>query len=368
VREQSKDIATNIRRRVHNEEIKLLDNIKVQQEKELKSWKEKHVRKFKEHYKERLKAIGEAHLNAEQEKCEDKLAQTRMVAQNLIARRRGKSAALKQKDFHQFKTIPKLRVQTPSSPCKNAATQANLSIQAEIPVHDVPAPGSSAPAKVVNVSTDEDSDSGSNERSLINFMPTRTHVAGEKPLTTGYDAANYAEDTTTSESITAPNDILDSRQPFTQVSDFLKKRQLQRKFDNLQDIDPHQFEKSLETSPLKLTTTKSSISTETYQSRPILKTNTTTCSANTKLTSKSSLKGKENVSQKTTISSASTTSSSLPKVKYYDHNNKFAKEYEMPGNIVVRNERLADEKNAYEEATSFKKLERAEQEELLRKR
>jgi hypothetical protein len=359
VREQSKDIATNIRRRVHNEEIKLLDNIKLQQEKELKSWKEKHVRKFKEHYKERLKAIGEAHLNAEQEKCEDKLAQTKKVAQNVIARRRGKSAALKQKDFHQFKTIPKLS--------KNAATQANLSIQAEIPVHDVPAPGSFAPAKDVNVSTDEDSDSGSNERSRINFMPTRTHVAGEKPLTTGYDAANYAEDTT-SESITSPNDILDSRQPFTQVSDFLKKRQLQRKFENFKDIDPHQFEKSLETSPVKLTTTKSLISTETYQSRPILKTNTATCSANTKLTSKSSLKGKENVSKKTTISSASTTSSSLPKVKYYDHNNKFAKEYEMPGNIVVRNERLADEKNAYEEATSFKKLERAEQEELLQKR
>jgi hypothetical protein len=318
-----------LRRRVHHEEEKQLDQIRQTKENELKSWKERHVKKLKDHYESRLRTFGEAHLNAEREKQAEKLEKEKEVTRAAVAQKRGKSASLKLKDCH-FKTLPKLRVNTPVSPKKNAATQADLQIQAQIPkqtVDEKPAqpPPQRRSALVVDSSTDD---------SILNFQPL-------KP--TSYNPANYAGDTTPESTVVEISSPIiatleESKQPFTQVSDFLKRRQRERQLEDLP------------TASTTSTALKPNVISSPVKSAPPVQ-----------LVPKSPHKGKENFSQRTLKSATATATSvaaSRPTVKYYDHSNRFNKEYKMPSNLVTRS--LPEEKDAYDAAVQLKRTERLE--------
>lgn len=93
VRQQSKDIAENVRNKVRKEKKKQLSAIEKEGEEKLKEWQARKLLELQNQYQECLKDIGLGHKQAELMESEEKDEADRRKTQDAAAKDRGRKAA-----------------------------------------------------------------------------------------------------------------------------------------------------------------------------------------------------------------------------------------------------------------------------------
>lgn len=246
VRQQSKDIASNIRNRYETgkqNEIKRIEKVKTA---ELKNWNAKKIVKLQSEYRNCLASVGEAHELAARERENDKLINEKKIRNEIIAARRGKEAAAKlkkNKEVNQRKNV-KLKKKV-----NNVATQKDLSSE-ESGISDIEnVPDNNSTKKQRSDSLNnllEEINQESDSESLTPIIVTKLKKkalslvdissssmdSNHSTKQLFYNPQNYVDDS--SESIIS-NDKPKSM-PFTQISELLNFKKQRSEFGQLNQI------------------------------------------------------------------------------------------------------------------------------------
>lgn len=341
VRQKSKEIAAQVRDSVRNEEkrqIELLNRIKHD---EMLTWRQKQMGVIEKNFEKCLEQIGEAHVNAARENAKEQFEKQKEKNRK-IALQRGKIAAQK---LNKKKQNMKLTKPT----CKMKEKQI-LTISKKV---------DSSPESVSDTSTSSSSSSDSSVSPVISVenkkkpdekvIKSNTTFSPKKPLSTKfkspgrsleYNSARYESANSTVTDVSFNDSPMSDPPPFiTKVSELLGLKPL--KATSLRS-SPHiaktyKLNKSPVTmrSPInRKTNQKPQINTVSTRLSRVIKTPSKTQSG--KSPSKVLPEKKHFVPEfakckSSTISksnsSVQTTPHRLSRVEFYDHANKFSKQY-----------------------------------------
>lgn len=246
VRQQSKDIASNIRNRYEIGKRNELNRIEKVKTAELRNFNAKKIVKLQKDYRDCLASVGEAHELAARERENDKLIKQKKVRNEIIAARRGKEAAIqlkKNKEMNQRKNM-KIKKNV-----NNVATQKDLSSEESgiSDIENVPDNNSTRKKrsdslnnllKEINAESDSESSPPSTKvtellkkaSSLVDISSSMDSNHSTQRLF--YNPQNYADDS--SETI-----ISDDRPrplPFTQISELLNFKKQRTDFGQLDHV------------------------------------------------------------------------------------------------------------------------------------
>ncbi|XP_065079663.1 interaptin [Ochlerotatus camptorhynchus] len=390
VRQQSKQLAANVRRKVEAAKQKELANVDKLKQAELKSWKQKHITKLQADYQHCLEDVGEAHKAAEAaEQCEIWF-QEKKATQQATAIQRGRHAEAK---LVQDRESRKPKKRKEYKPTKSIAVQ--VSVPAEKPMEeqkkDVPIQIDDSSSSVNTISAFEQFKKCSKANSVPDLRmqdrplsPDFLSSDEEVPTGIGKNKENFPYHNTKSSkrvdtlyynptSFTSPDTLQQhlpaapQLKPFTQVSEFIKRRREDRSHKYAhptgsapKDIPTYSSQKNVQFDDLSENTL--SFPTSTAMDRSILesprKPVRKLVDQPRALPIKAQSKGSHS-KQSTTISSSvgSLTEPGTSKVQYYDYNTKYRKEYDQPTSFVQRIDKPKDgELNAMQEATRLVRL------------
>lgn len=109
MRQQSKEIASQIRENVRHEEQRQLERINRIKQDELLNWRQKQIKSTEKDYKHCLSQIGQAHSAAERENIKQRKLDKQHQKNRKIALNRGKLAAEKMKSDSNMKLTSQTR-------------------------------------------------------------------------------------------------------------------------------------------------------------------------------------------------------------------------------------------------------------------
>lgn len=231
VRQQSKDIASNIRNRYETGKRNEINRIEKVKTAELKNWNAKKIVKLQNEYRNCLASVGEAHELAARERDNDKFIKEKKFRNEIIATRRGKEAAInlkKNKEINQ-KKIVKLKKKVNS-----VATQKDLSSE-ESGISDIEnVPDNKATKKQrsdslnnlleeINQESDSESLTPTNATKLKKKVSSLVDISSSSMDSNHstkqlfYNPQNYADDS----SETIISEDKPKSMPFTQISELL---------------------------------------------------------------------------------------------------------------------------------------------------
>ncbi|KAL1402178.1 hypothetical protein pipiens_006201 [Culex pipiens pipiens] len=396
VRQQSKELAAKVRRNFKTAKQKELANVEKIKQEELKRWKQKNISQLQSEYQFCLEDVGEAHKAAEAaEQCEIWF-QEKKAAQQAAALVRGKQAETKlaeqiqqresqrprkRKEYKPSKSVgiqvnsppQKPLVDQPAAPIRRAQDDSSSSVNTPSAFEQfrkgpktksVPDLRSLSPGFVS--SSDEElllPSSGKNKENIPSHNSARTG-----PDTLYYNANSFTSPDTLHYNHSQPPQKITTRpaasipplKPFTQVSDFIKRRRDTHKPTPYQTTTYSsqkavQFDADLSENTLSFPTSTALDQDHSMQESP----------------RKPARKLLERPRAPPTTATVSSSKQSVgeggsTKVQYYDHLTKFRKEYEQPLGMVHRNGKGANEgeMNAMQEAERHERL----QEEMLKAR
>ncbi|XP_031625721.1 titin homolog isoform X2 [Contarinia nasturtii] len=348
VRQQSKEIAAQVRENVRKEEQRQIENINRIKRDELLNWRQKQTGIVVKNYEKCLEQIGEAHLNAARENAKERQFEEQKVKNRKLACKRGKMAAQKLKEEQALKsakptvnrvkqkqvvTISKAIQSSPESDTSTTSTSSSTSTD----------------ASVIFVETKKKPEVKVNIPTKMPLSPKRS-VKMKSPARTEYNPSRYASaNNSTATDISFTDSPMSDAPPLiTKVSDLLGKKS-SIKATSLRS-SPHIAKTyKLDKSPV----TCRNITRKTTQ-KPQINTVSSRLSRVIKTPSKSSGKSpikvlperkhfvpefvKAKASSKTTTANASiqTAPQRTSKVQFYDHANKFSRQYDGSIDVIER--------------------------------
>lgn len=376
MRQQSKEIASQIRENVRHEEQRQVDRINQIKQDELHNWRQKQIKSTEKDYEHCLRQFGQAHSAAERENVKQRQIDEQHQKNRQIALKRGKLAAEKlktssnmMKSSAQTKAIKakppidhskKVAFQSPETSSSSDTSSSSSSATT------TPSSSNHSTPSVILVETTKSP--GMKVKPIVP-VPIVSPKANKSPIKIReYNPLRYASSANNS---SATDDISMTDSPMsdpppkiTKISDLLGKKPTK---PNGLRSSPHiaktyKLEKSpvSSRSPVKRSNTKPQINLVSSRLSRTIQTPT-------KSSGKSSVKvlperkhfvpeftkakSKELATRKDT--SVQTTPKTSSTVKFYDHANKFSREYE--GNLDLE-ERLLNivPLNAWDEAQQEK--------------
>lgn len=389
VRQQSKQLAAKVRQNFKTAKQKELANVEKLKEAELKTWKKKHIAKLQADYQHCLEDVGEAHKAAEAaDQCEIWF-QERKATQQAAAIQRGRQAELKLAKDIQDREDRKPKKKKNYIPTKSVGTQASAPVEQK---KDVPVQVDDTSSYANTVSAFEQFKKGSKANSVPDvrvpdrlLSPDFLSSDEELLLGTGKNKENIPSHNSASDkrvetlyynptSFTSPETIQHQAsairqqpiKPFTQVSEFVKRRREEKSYKHAhphdtaaKDIPTYSSQKNVQFDDLSENTL--SFPTSTAMDRSILESprkpvrklvvDHPKVIPVVKTTKPSPSK------QSTTTTTGSNSAEGTSKVQYYDYNTKYRKEYDQPRSFVQRNDKPQDgELNAMQEASRLERL------------
>lgn len=135
VREQSKEIASQLRENVRCEEKRQLDKVNEVKRNEMLNWRQKQIGQKDKDYKSCLEQVGKAHLAAERENMRQLRIEEQKEKNRKLALKRGKLAAQKMKGELKLNKCKPIKVPEKRVNIKSMATgvkdDSNMSISSE---------------------------------------------------------------------------------------------------------------------------------------------------------------------------------------------------------------------------------------------
>ncbi|XP_021705269.1 titin [Aedes aegypti] len=384
VRQQSKQLAAKVRRNFQTAKEKELANVEKLREAELKNWKQRHIAKLQADYQHCLEDVGEAHKAAEAaEQCEVWF-QEKKATQQAAALQRGRQAEQKLAKDIQDREARKSKKKKEYVPTKSVAVQVSAPAEQK---KDAPVQVDDSSTYANTVSAFEQFKKGSKANSVPDL---RMHdrplspdfLSSDEELLHGIDKNKENIPTinsTTSKridtlycnptSFTSPETIQQQAsairqqpiKPFTQVSEFVKRRREEKLHQHAhphepitKDIPTYCSQKNVQFDDLSENTL--SFPTSTALDRSILESPRKPVRKLVEQPKVIPLKGKPSPSKRSTTDSNSAGATSS-KVQYYDYNTKYRKEYDQPSAFVQRNDKPREgELNAMQEASRLERL------------
>ena len=368
----------NLRKKVKEQKQQQRQTFEQTKKNELKSWKERHVRKTEQQYKDCLNNIGAAHLATVEENELMKKVKAQQIKNRRIAEKRGREALAKvqqnkcdknrkastTKKNDNFDGITKCTKTTPV--ILNISSDSHSSSSIEVPKTNRNVT-KSLPLAYSREVISMDDDIISISSSLLSLTPD-----DEQPPQ--YNAMNYEAETS-----------VESNAPFTQVSDLLKqlKRNEYSQGKNIRQADTPREDKDVRNETIAKnnteiidkvaassrhsTTIPTSPPKPSTTTKPPQKTPTKPKVVRHKSKSTTHLKpipkkhnfipqfSKVSSSKLPSVATTDPTSLAKPvetqsKVQFYDHSNRFSKEYEACDNIVQKEVPDPHQPNAMEAA------------------
>ncbi|XP_062534122.1 nucleoprotein TPR-like [Armigeres subalbatus] len=380
VRQQSKQLAAKVRQNFKTVKQKELANVQKLRETELKNWKQKHIAKLQSDYQHCLEDVGEAHKAAEAaEQCEVWFHEKK-AAQQAVALQRGRQAELKQAKENQNREDMKAKRKKEYIPTKSIAVQVSVPTEQK---KDVPVQVEDSSAYANTLSAFEQFKKGSKASSVPDL-----HVR-DRPMSPGFSSSdeelllctdknkenisNKQIDTLyyNPTSFTSPETIQQQAfaikqqpiKPFTQVSEFVKRRREEktRKYTHPQatvskENPTYSSQKIVQFDNLSENTL--SFPTSTVMDRSILESPRKPVQKLVEVPKAIPIKTQKSPSkQSTSAATGSSLAAPTSKVQYYDFNTKYRKEYDQPSAFVQRNDKPKQgELNAMQEASRLERL------------
>lgn len=378
MRQQSKEIASQIRENVRHEEQRQLERINRIKQDELINWRQKQLKTTEKDYKHCLSQIGQAHLAAERENVKQRQIDEQHQKNRQIALKRGKLAADK------IKADSKMKSTAPTRPVK---AKAVVDHSKKVAFQTLPETLSSSDSSSTTT-TPTSSSSNSSTPSVIHVEPkkkpemkikaivpvpsikssTSQKAANKSPIKLReYNPSRYASENNSSATDVSMSDspMMDTPPLITKVSDLLGKKS--PKSNGLRSspyiAKTYKLDKTPVSSrhPVKKPTTKPQInSVSSRLSRAIQTPTKSSGKSPVKMLPERKhfvpefvkTKPKEMGTKKDT--SVQTIPKTSSKVQFYDHANKFLSEYES--NLDLE-ERLLNVTplNAWDEAKHAKR-------------
>lgn len=382
MRQQSKEIASQVRENVREEEKRRLDNFNRMKRDELLKWRQKQVGSLELDYKKCLEQVGEAHRAADRENAKQQLIEEQKEKNRKMALKRGKIAAEKIKEN---KSKPKAA--NPSESCKGkqvVIVSKKVDISPDTTSCSTTSSSStsssdSSVCSVILVEKKKKPDTKTNnELYTPSISPKRSSMARSPAKKSAYNPLRFASANNSSATDVSLTDSPMSDPPplITKVSELLGRKTGTKSSISLRS-SPHvaktyKLDKSPVTSRIttKKTVQKPQINTVSSRLSRVIKTPT-------KTSGKSPLKvlpeRKHFVPEFVKLKSSTSTSrnsavQTVPqhssKVQFYDHANRFSRQYD--GNIDLH-EHVQNivPLNAWEEAQRDVQLDEIKRHELL---
>lgn len=370
VRQQSKEIASQIRENVRCEEKRQLDKVNKLKEKELQNWRQKQIGQIDKNYKTCLEHVGDAHLAAERENEMQRKFDEQKEKNRKLAQRRGKLAAQQLKgttnmatttiNDKKSKIVPNIQSTTSFSD-SDTSTSSTISSESSVCSVVLAKPKNSSanlkskvsPAKIKS----KVSPTKFKSNTLPKKSPAKVKWSSKSPE---YDPTKFASFNSSSATDISLMDSLinDSPPVITKVSEML------RKSDPLNPRIAKTYK--LSNSPSKQSQSISKLSRKPL--KPEVKTKLTTISSHI---NKTPSKRSKSCERSSTISERkpyvpefikikdSNLGSAMPKmhpsnalrqkVQFYDHSNRFSKEYDGTMDLEQKEQEIIPP-NAWQEA------------------
>nr|XP_029728900.1 LOW QUALITY PROTEIN: titin-like [Aedes albopictus] len=391
VRQQSKQLAAKVRRNFKTAKEKELANVEKLREAELKSWKQKHIAKLQTDYQHCLEDVGEAHKAAEAaDQCEIWFQEKR-ATQQAAALQRGRQAEQKLAKDIQDRESRKVKKKRDYVPSKSVAIQVSVPAEQK---KDAPVQVDDSSSYANTVSAFEQFKRGSKANSVPDLR-----VPDDRPLSpdflssdeellpaTGKNKENIPAQSSASSkridtlyynptSFTSPETIQHQAsttqqkpiKPFTQISDFVRRRRQEKSHQYAHPHDPpmkdfptYSSQKIVQFDDLSENTlsfpTSAAMGGSILESprKPVRK--LVEHPKTIPIKSKASSPSKRSATA-TTDSTTSAVGATSSKVQYYDFNTKYRKEYDQPSAFVTRNDHPREgELNAMQEADRLERL------------
>lgn len=350
MRQQSKEIASQIRENVRHEEQRQLERINRIKQDELLNWRQKQINNTEKDYKHCLSQFGQAHLAAERENVKQRQINEQHQKNRQIALKRGKLAAEKIKSDSNMKSSTQTRAvkaKTVIDHSKKVAFQtpetSSSSDSSSATTTPTSSSSNSSTPSVILVETKKKPEMKVKKIVPVPSKSVISQKANKSPLKIReYNPMHYtsANNSSATDVSMTDNSMSDTPPLITKVSDLLGKK----------STKPN----GLRSSPYIAKTYKldqSPVSSRNPVKRPIAKPQINSVSSRlsrtiqtpTKSSGKSPIKmlperkhfvpefvktkPKEKIDTKKDTS-VQTTPQTSSKVQFYDHANKFSSEYE----------------------------------------
>lgn len=354
MRQQSKEIAAQVRENVRKEEQRQTELINRVKQDEMLKWRQKQTGLIEEQFKKRLEEIGDAHLNAARENAKQEQFEQQKEKNRRLALQRGKIAAQKLKDERNMKpskqvnkvkekqvvTISKKVDSSPETSSDSSTSSSSSSDNSVIFVENKKKP--EVKIKIPTTST------------KTTISPTRSSPKKNKSpgRSTEYNPSRYASannSTATDFSLT-DSPMSDPPPLITKVSDLLGRRPTFKSTTSLRS-SPHIAKTyKLDKSPVS---SRSTIR-KTPQ-KPQLNAVSSRLSRVIKTPSKTSGKSPMKVLPERKhfvpefVKSSSSTTQRSSKVHFYDHANKYSRQYDGNVDLIERVQKVT-QLSAWDEA------------------
>lgn len=334
VRQQSKEIASQIRENVRCEEKRQLDKVNEVKRNEMLNWRQKQIGQKGKDYKSCLEQVGEAHLAAEHENMRQRRIEKQKEKNRTLALKRGKLAAQKIRGELKLNKCKPIKVPEKRVNIKPMATEAkddsDVSISSE----------TSSDRSVIFVESEKDATSKPSTHSSWAQMSKRSPLNVKlSDEINDYDPTKFTStnsSTTTDISLT-DSPICDSPPVISRVSKLLQKSNSTdpriSKTYKLTKSPNKSSQKWLSTPPQKeqqihkKITTISSRLKKSRDESPV-KTGSEMRQFVPEFVRNKSLPSTNRVGQLNQVSNAL-----RQKVNFYDHSNRFTKQYESAINL-----------------------------------
>lgn len=378
MRQQSKEFASQVRENVQYEEQRQLDKINRIMKDEMLNWRQKQIAATEKDYKHCLDHIGDAHAAAEYENAKQQKIDEQREKNRRLALKRGKIAMDKLKsesNMKQTKSNKSIKekkvidhskkvIDSPDSSSSSSSSTTSPSSSSDCSVASVieKKKKPEIKAKIAPIS----SKSSVSPRSSKSKIKSNVRIMDYNPMK--YASANSSPATDVSLS-----DVpLDESPPFiTKISDLLGRKPLKPLRSSPYIAKTYKLEKSpvqMRNTPKKAGQKPQINSVSTRLSRTIQTPTKTSGKSPMKMLPERKHFVPEFVKQKPSIqlkkdSSIQTTPQFSSKVQFYDHANKFAKQYSSSIDVEERILNILP-LNAWEEAkkdAESDKLKEAEQ-------
>lgn len=346
VRQQSKEIASKIRENVREEEARQLEIINRIQKDELFKWRQKQINNTEEQYSKCLEEIGQAHLAAERENAKEKQFELQKAKNRQMALKRGKIAEEKLKEEKNMKPTKGVVTIKP----KKVVMVAPKIDRSPESTSDTSTSSSSDSSVCSVIQLDKKKKTEKDVKTVYPYKITPKKSSAKSPAKTSiYNPMRYASGNSsaaTDVSLTDSPSLSDTPPLITKVSELLGKKPTTKSNASLRS-SPHIAKTyKLDKSPVSLRNIPKKVS-QKPQLNAVSSRLSRVIKTPTKATGKSPMKtlpdrkhyvpefvkSKESSKQE---ESANITPTRTSKVRFYDHANRYWKEYDGHVDLIER--------------------------------